>query len=605
MALRPGTAIVVPTKPAGQSPTTAAAPAPTPTSDAAPETAPATTSDIRPTTAHTEPKDPPAHAEDPATKTSQSAAPVQHTEPNEPPAHTEDFTTKASQGTAGNANNQWPLPPVNSEAPTTTNALSVLLSAMSSKAQADAAAQTSDGSGSSNNGQQQAGTQTSDLSGDQSESKHPNGAGQEGGSNGNPAQSGDTSGSKGPGGSENEAGNHDGGSPQSAQDNSNGGAHLGNSAHSSDPSDAGDAGSPANGGQATITWNHDGQAFTAVSNNGAVIVQGNGAKSTLAAGVTATFAGQVVEVPLEVDAIVIDGAAVSFTSQAGPENDQGNDDPPTATLTASGQIFTAAVQGSSILLEAAGSTTTMAYGAEGTFAGQAVSMPSSSDNNVIRVNGKSFTLRDNGGQTDSKRILPQIQLAAEITQDGKTFTMILQGASTAILEAPSTTLTVPPGAVVTLDGEVFSVPTTGSILVHDGITMTMTPTTAISTRQSNTGAAMTHAEQSISAFELGSSIVVVADGSPITLADGAQTTIGRETLSAASTGGVIIVNGTSTLVASTRTNVAEEPSSSGEGDAQVTADAGPDSEGAASGNRWLAWTSSLLLLGIWIGVLWL
>jgi hypothetical protein len=351
---------------------------------------------------------------------------------------------------------------------------------------------------------------------------------------------------------------------------------------------------------------HDGQAFTAVSSNGAVVIQGNGAKSTLAVGATGTFAGQVIEVPSVGAAIVVDGAAASFTSPVGFGNDQSSNDPPTATFTESGQIFTAAVQGGSILLKAAGSTTTMAYGAQGTFAGQSVSMPPSPGNNVVKINDESFTLQGGSEKVDGKEAAVQTQLAAVVTQDGETFTAQLQGVSTVVLEAASTTLTMPPGAVVTLDGEIFSVPAGGSTLVHDGTTITLI-STAITTQPSSTGVVTTHAGRFLSAFDLGSLVVVVANGNTITLADGSQTTIGYDTLSAASAGGAIVVNGTLTVVASTRTNVADPSTSDGSG-AETTGDTGQDSEGvAASSGRSPVWMSILLLLGSWavVVVMWL
>lgn len=544
MALRPGSAIVVPTKPAGHDSTTAAAPAPTPTSDAAPETAPATTSSVRPPT----------------------AAPVQNTEPNGPPAPADNPATKTSQGAAGNANNQWPLPPVNTETPTTTNALSVLLSAMSSKAQVDAAAHTSDSNVDPNNGQQHAGTQSSDSFGGQSDSEDSDGTGHGGGSQIENSQHSDHV-------SLNEV------------------PHSGDSENSDDPSDAIDPGTPINGGQAPVTWNHGGQAFTAISSNGAVIVQGNGAQSTFVAGATATFEGQVIEVPPAVDAVVINGAAASFTSPR-RTGDEGNSDPLTATFTESGHIFTVAAQGSSLVLEGAGSITTMALGAQGTFAGQSVSISPSPGANVVNINDNSFTLQSGSDDSDGKQSSPQSQLAAVITQNGKTFTALLKGASTAVLEAASMTLTISPGAMVTLDGEIFSVPTVGSILVHDGTTFTLTPTT-LSTGPSYTATAT---GQSLSAFDIGSSIVIVAEGSIITLADGAQTTIGKENFSAAPTGGAVIVNGTSTVDASARTNVVD-PSASGNSGAETTAATGPDSEGAASRDQSFGWTSILLVVG--------
>jgi hypothetical protein len=168
----------------------------------------------------------------------------------------------------------------------------------------------------------------------------------------------------------------------------------------------------------------------------------------------------------------------------------------------------------------------------------------------------------------------------------------LQEASTVVLEAASTTLKISPGAAVTLGGEVFSLPTAGDIFIHDGTTFAFTHTT-LSAGPSYTAAAT---GQSLSAFDVGSSVVVIADGSTITLADGAQTEIGKETLSAASTGGVVIVNGTSTLVASTRTDIADA-SVSGDGGAETSASTGQDSEGAASGYQSFGWTPILLVVG--------
>ena len=526
---------------------------------------------------------------------------MQNTKPDEPPKHTDDPATKTSQGTTGNANNQWRLPPVNTEAPTTTNALSVLLSAMSSKAQADAAAHTSIGTGDSENGQQDAWSQASDSSGEQSGSKDSSGAEQE---VDNHAQSDDPSGSEVSEGAAHEAGSQNGNSQQFGHDSSNGGSNPGGNVHSDDLSLANDPGTPANGGQPAVTWNHEGQAFTAISSNGAIIAQGNGAKSTLAIGATATFEGQVIEVPSVGNAVVIDEAAASLVSPAGSGNKQGNrNGSPTATFTEAGQSFTVTVQGNSLVLEAAGSTTTMAYGAQGTFAGQSVSMPSSPGTNVININGKSFTLQSNNADQgkDGKGPSHQTQLAAVITQNGKTFTAIVQGSSTLILEASSTTLTIPPGAAVTLDGEIFRLPTTGDILVHDGITLTLTPT-ALSTAASYTAAAT---GQPLSAFDVGSSIVIVAGGNTITLADGARTVIGGESISAASTGGAaVVVNGgkTSTLIASS-TNTMDSSSASVDGDGEAAAETsnGLDAESAASSiNRGslAAWMTFVLVFAI-------
>jgi hypothetical protein len=236
-------------------------------------------------------------------------------------------------------------------------------------------------------------------------------------------------------------------------------------------------------------------------------------------------------------------------------------------------------------------------------------MPPSPDIDVLNINGKSFTLQDSSDARDGKKTSLQTQLAAVVTQDGKTFTAILQSASAVILQATSKTLTLPPGAVVTLDGEIFSVPSTaGSILIHDGTTFTLTRATVPSIKPSNTAATTTHAGQHLSALDLRSSIIVILDGSTtITLADGAQTTIGKDTISAASTGGAVVVNGTSTLIASSTPTNDADPPASGDGGVGTTADtgAGAGLEGSASGGPSRVGISIWVLLGSWIVVVWL
>lgn len=348
----------------------------------------------------------------------------------------------------------------------------------------------------------------------------------------------------------------------------------------------------------TATFTASGQVFTVAAQGSSFVLEAAGSTTTMAYGAQGTFAGQLVSMPSSPGTSLIEVNGKPFTFPAGSKNDQSNNDPPTATFTDSGQIFTAAVQGSSFVLKAGGSTTTMAYGAQGTFAGQLVSIPSSpsSGPNVVNVNGKPHTLQGATDEVDGKEASPQTQLAAVITQDGKTFTAFQQGASTLILEAASTTLTIPPGAAVTLDGEVFSVPTTGSILVHDGTTIPLTPTTPNS--------------QSLLAFDVGSSILIISGSSTITLPDGAQTILDSTTLSAASTGGAVIVvedGKTSTLFASSSsrtTNTADSSPANGDSGAQTTTTSAgdetgpPDSEGAAaaSGDRSLGWKAILLVV---------
>lgn len=565
---------------------------------------------------HTDANDPPAPADDPAT------LPVKHTDTNNPPAPVEDSATKPAQVATGNSHNKWPLPPISTEAPTTTNALSVLLSAMSSKAKASAAAEQVDDPKDPGNGQQHAGAQLLASSDDPTDPDNP---GQQQGSNeGGSQQSGHDSpqdptlpedsakpengqqhaetqssgssspedpghseqqeGSGGSGGSNSQQAGH--GSPQDpAIPDGNA-----NSAGSSNPSSH-DA---AVAGQAAAVWTHGGQTFTAVPSGGSVIVQDDGAKSTLSAGATATFAGQAISVPPSAGAIVVDGAAMSFKPVAGTGN--GHSAQPEAVVTGSGQTFTVAVQGESLVLKAVGTTTTMAYGAAGTFAGQSVSMPPSLGSTAVEVNGKAFTLQSGGDAGDTGAIA----ITTVITQDGKTFTAVMQGESNVVLKAASTTLTVPRGSALTLGDDVFSAPTAGSVLLLDGSTITFAPK-----GPSETIGLMTHDGQTLSAVDLESSVVVMEGGSTVTLANGAQTIIGEDTISAASTGGGLVINGTSTVVLSTRTN-AVASSASSNGEVETATGASEDAESAARADQSSihVWLSIVLAMVVCLAVGW-
>ena len=301
---------------------------------------------------------------------------------------------------------------------------------------------------------------------------------------------------------------------------------------------------------------------------------------------------------------MINGAVASFEPVAAAEDNSGHNAPSSAIITEAGDTITVMVQGNSLLVEAAGSTITMAYGAESTFAGKSISMPLSSGAKVVEVNGKPLTLQGASGEGSNEAAASQTQFAAVITQDGKTYTAGLQGGSTLVLKAAGTTLTVPRGAAVTLGDDIFSMPTVGSTLVHDGITATLTPT-VLPANPSDTVAVLSHDGQSLSAIHIGDSIVVAASGSTITLADGTQTTVGYDTISAALTGGAaVVVNGTSTLVMSTQTD-ATKSSVSSNGEAEATAEAEPGKESAAWSDSSLAWMSLLLAVGGCIFVGWL
>lgn len=646
----------MPTNPAVHDPTATAVPASSLTSDAAPETAPATAvPSPRPT----------------------SAPPVQHTDANDPHASAGDPSKKTSQAAAGDPHNIWRLPPPSVDVPTTTDALSVLQSALYSRIQESAAAHDGVGSGGSGDSEQDAGTQGSAASGDRTGPDGSGGTEQHTGAQAS-AASGDQTGSNGLGNAEQQAGSHDGNSQQSGHDGSDDVSRQEYQGRPKGPTDPSShvADAPGNADQAAAVWAHDGQTFTAVSNDGSFFIQGGGVNTTLAAGTVETFAGQEIIVPSAANVAVVDGAVATLKPINKVADSEGPNAHPAAVFTEPGHTFTAAVEGKSLVLEGAGTITTMAYGAEGTIAEQSVSIPSSPERSVINVNGQAVTLQSGGASDDSE--VAALQTAAVLTQGGETFTAMMQGESTVVLEAASTTLSMSAGSALTLGDDVFSVPTAGGVLVHDGTTVTFEfnalstqpseamalltydgqtftakmqgdstivleaarttvsilagwavtlgddvfsiPTsggvlfhdgttvtfepTAISTEPAETVALLTHDGQTLSAADIGSSVIIIAGGSTITLTDGAQTRLGDETISAASTGGAVIVNGTPTLVMSASTNAADFSVSSGS-EGEGTAAATTETQSAASSSQFPAWISVLVAVGSCVLVKWI
>jgi hypothetical protein len=172
----------------------------------------------------------------------------------------------------------------------------------------------------------------------------------------------------------------------------------------------------------------------------------------------------------------------------------------------------------------------------------------------------------------------------------------MQGDSTIVLEAPSATMRLEPGSTFTIGDTVYSLPAAGGVLVHDGTSVTLdramaTDSAAITTTSKDDS-------NSISAFDAGNSVIVVAGDKTFTLADVAQTTVDHHVFSAQSTGGLVVVDGT-TLAASTRASVTRSPYSGGSGDnIDPTATSESTSDSAATTNVSVRVVTTLILLGI-------
>jgi hypothetical protein len=298
--------------------------------------------------------------------------------------------------------------------------------------------------------------------------------------------------------------------------------------------------------------------LTAVLVDGSARIEGAGAATTVVGGIEAVFQGQKINISPEGDRIEINGAALSVDPIESVVNAEEVNNRGTVAFEASGQTFTAVSDDDgSLVLQAAGTTTTIAYGDKAVFAGNTLSLPSSG-RSVIKVDGEWVTLHplDRG---NNAVVVPS---STVWTQGGETFTATMQSGSVIVLEAAGTTKHVAAGSTVTLGDAVFSVPSPGGVLVHGGISVTLNRAAATDSVQ--VAATSDHGSSStaVAVLDAGSSVIVEMGGRTFTLADGAQTTFDGRVISAVSTGGAIVVDGTATVEINTRPSTAQLSESS-------------------------------------------
>jgi hypothetical protein len=619
VALRPAGSIVVPTKPVVRGTTSTAAPLPTHSSDQAPKTTqdpvpiskPTASQALPPQDTASDPPLPQPTISDPPAQSPAADPLVQDPAADPSPNSAGQAPKETPKTTKGNGHNVWPPPVSDFEIPETIDALSILKSALAS-AQATGAADLNDSDPSQH---QSAGQQ------EHSEDDHPDGTEDPSDPNDSTTHAandpsepeqvgavwmheGETFTAIMTDGSAIVHGESDittiaagrvqtfGGQAISVPF---GGNHVNvdGSVLSFDPiAKATGAGLGTTPTAAILTaaavWTHESEVFTAILTDGSAVVQGGGRVTTVAPGQVEMFKGQAISIPLEGNLVKVDNSAVSFGRVTASE--QANNEAK-AIFTVSGQAITAMLQGSSLVLQASGSTTTIAYRADGTIAGQKVAFPTS-PSNVIEVNGQSITMQAlaSGG---SKATL---SASAVWTHGGETFTAQIQGDSAIVLEAPSTTMRIDPGSALTIGNTVYSVPAAGGVLVHDGTPVTLDR--AVSTGSAAIAATSADDSSPISAFDAGNSVIVVVDDKTITLADGAQTSLDHHVVSARSTGGLVVVDGT-TLAASTRASVTRSSDSVGSSNTgDPTATSGSTSDSAATTNVSVRVVTTLIFFGI-------
>jgi hypothetical protein len=355
---------------------------------------------------------------------------------------------------------------------------------------------------------------------------------------------------------------------------------------------------PSKPEQAAAVWTHEGEAITAVLIGGSAIIHGGGAVTTLAPDVVATFKGQTFSMPPDGNAIKVDGSLLSFDRPSADIINEQAVNQATAVFTESGQTLTAAVHDGSLVLQAAGSATTIAHGAEAIFAGQAVAWPASGSN-AINVNGAVVTMQALAG-SDGDAEFPG---SAVWTQGSETFIARMEDGSVLLLQAPSTTVRMTAGSITTIGGAVYSVPSAGGILVQDGTSITLvrtgpTPSAADPTFSTEGGSL-------ISAFDAGNSVVVVVGGSTLTLASGSDATFGGRVISAVSTGGAVVVDGTSTISIGASPSLTHSLQSASDGVSAEGSTPTTDASNGAAASYSPVLTNAVLMLFVCGVLLWL
>lgn len=530
----------MPTKSEKHTVTSPAAPVSDPFSNPPPETSKAQTPSPKPT------NPPKLPASDPAKD------PI-----DDPTGHDPKETSKPARGSGGNV---WPLPTsaFDYDEPDTTNALSILRSAQASAEAAQIAASlVADAAKHQSSGSQDSSKPIgNDRPGNSDPSEESSGL-SEPVANDRPGDSNRPEVSNGmsePGGLD----------------------HPDSTDRTEDSNDPVDKGGDASLGseQLGVVWTQGSEIFTAFRTDSSIVVNGAGAATTIAAGDEGMLNDQAINVPLEVDSIKINGEALSLSPVGKDADGEEANKQAEAVFTEAGQAFTAIVQGSSLVLQADGITTTMALGGQGVLAGQTVSLPST-ESHVIKVNGELITMEALDIPSNARS-----PASAVWTQDGETFTARMQSGSAIILEASGTTTLITAGSAVTLGGRVFSVPAGGDVIVHDGTSITLDR--AAPTDSAETTAASEEDGTPISAFDAGNSVVLVVGDKTVTLADGAQTTLDDQIISAGATGGVVVDDGTTTRTLSVHSTTSLSPESRISGDTEESATAATDVRGNAS-----------------------
>jgi hypothetical protein len=269
------------------------------------------------------------------------------------------------------------------------------------------------------------------------------------------------------------------------------------------------------------------------------------------------FKGHTIRVSPEGGRIEVDGVGLSSDPAEHVADVDAANEQDTVGFQASDQIVTAVPHSGSIVLLAAGTTTTVAYGDKVILAGNTISLPSSDRSATnVNVNGQWVTM--NTLNRGSNALIPT---STVWTQGDKTFTARLESGSTIVVEAAGTSRHMAAGSTITLGDTVFSVPSPGGVLVHDGVSITLDR--AAATASSKAAASPDPSSSAaVTVLDAGNSVIVEMGGKTFTLADGTQTTIDGQVVGSESTGGAIVVDGSATVGVNTRSTTAHSSGTS-------------------------------------------
>ncbi|KAK4561748.1 hypothetical protein LTR86_004427 [Recurvomyces mirabilis] len=265
----------------------------------------------------------------------------------------------------------------------------------------------------------------------------------------------------------------------------------------------------------------------------AVIVAAGGSTATLTAGQTTNIGGQAVSAPSSGGVVVGQGSsaktvvvpAISTPSSAA-----------SAVITVQGQSVTAIQSGSAVIVAGISSTVVLSEGATGTIDGNAITVASGASALVV------------GGSTAILSHAPSVTTQAVITGNaGQSITLVQQGQSFSLIGS-SSTVVLAAGASTTFQGQTISVPFSTGVANVNGNSVTLSAASSASASVVTQAVFSSNGGQAVTVLQQGSSYEVQVGTSTIHLTAGGITSIAGATISAPTTGSVLLVNGHSTLL---------------------------------------------------------